>query len=67
MDDLELFAKNENRLKSLIHTARIFAEDIRMEFGLSKCALLIMKRGRFERSEGIDMPNGEIMKSTDEG
>ena len=38
-----------------------------MEFGLSKCALLIMKRDRFERSEGIDMPNGEIMKSIDEG
>ena len=67
MDDLKLFAKNENQLKSLIHTVRIFSDDIRMEFGLSKCALLIMNRGRFERSEGIDMPNGEIMKSIDEG
>ena len=28
--------------------------------------LQTMKRGRFERSEGIDMPNGEIMKSIDE-
>ena len=67
MDDLKLFAKKENQLKSLIHTVRILSDDIRMEFGLSKCALLIMKRGRFERSEGIDMPNGEIMKSIDEG
>ena len=24
------------------------------------------EKGRFERSEGIDMPNGEILKSIDE-
>ena len=51
MDDLKLFAKNEKQLESLIHTVRIFSDDIRMEFGLAKCALLVMKRGRFERSE----------------
>ena len=45
MDDSKLFAKNENKLESHIHTVRIFSDDIRMEFGLSKCALLIMKRG----------------------
>ena len=66
MDDLKLFAKNEEQLESLIHTVRIFSDDIRMEFGLSKCALLVMKRGRFERSEGIEMPNAEIMKSIEE-
>ena len=31
------------------------------------CAVLVMKRGRLERSDGIDMPNGETMKSIDEG
>ena len=67
MDDLKLLAKNEGQLESLIHTVRIFSDDIRMEFGLSKCAVLVMKRGKFERSEGIDMPNGEIMKSIEEG
>ena len=67
MDDLKLFAKNEKQLESLIHTVRIFSDDIRMEFGLTKCALLVMERGRLERSDGIEMPNGETMKSIDEG
>ena len=46
MDDLKVYAKNEKDLESLIQTVRIFSEDIGMEFGLDKCAVLIMKRGK---------------------
>ena len=67
MDDLKIYAKNEKELESLIHTVRIFSQDINMEFGLSKCASLVMKRGKFERSDGINMPNGDVMKSVEPG
>ena len=41
MDDLELFGKSKNDITSLIHTVRISSEDIRIEFGIYKCALLL--------------------------
>ena len=65
MDDLKLFAGNENQLHNLVHTVRIFSEDIRMEFGLDKCAVLIMKRGKVERSDGIEMPDGRTIREVD--
>ena len=67
MDDLKLFAKNEDQMDSLVNTVRIFSEDIKMEFGLSKCGVLIMKRGKVVKSEGIRMPNGMMMKNIEEG
>ena len=43
MDDLKLFAINEDQIDNLVNTVRIFSEDIKMEFGLAKCGVLIMK------------------------
>ena len=34
MDDIKLFAKNENELETLIDAVRIYSQDIGMEFGL---------------------------------
>ena len=45
MDNLKLFAKNEDQIDSLVNRVRIFLEDMKIEFGLPKCAVLIMKRG----------------------
>ena len=45
MDDLKLFEKNEDQIDNLVYTVRIFPEDMKMEFGLPKCGVLIMKRG----------------------
>ena len=46
MDDIKLFAKNEKELKILIHASRIYRQDIGMEFGIEKCAMLLMKNGK---------------------
>ena len=46
MDDIKLLAKNEKELETLIHTVRIYNRDIGMEFGLEKCAKLVMKSGQ---------------------
>ena len=67
MDDLKLFAKNEDQIDNLVNTVRIFSEDIKMEFGLPKCGVLIMKRGKVVKSEGISMPDGKMMKNIEEG
>ena len=46
MDDIKLFAKNEKELETQIHTVRIYSQDIRMEFGIEKCSMLVMKSGK---------------------
>lgn len=50
MDDLKLFAESENQLVSLINTTKFFSNDIRMQFGLDKCAVFKMKKGRVLRT-----------------
>ncbi|XP_063592533.1 uncharacterized protein LOC134769724 [Penaeus indicus] len=33
-----------------------------MEFGIKKCGVLVLKRGKIVRCEGIELPNDEIIK-----
>ena len=46
MDDIKLFAKIEKELETLMHTVRIYSQDIGMEYGIEKCAMLVMKSGK---------------------
>ncbi|XP_069995049.1 uncharacterized protein [Penaeus vannamei] len=66
MDDLKLFAKDRDQIDSLVNTVRIFSEDIRMEFGLSKCGVLITERGKVVESDGLRMPDGAMMRNIEE-
>ena len=43
MEDIILFTKKEKELETLIHTIRIYSQDIGMEFCIEKCALLVIK------------------------
>ena len=67
MDDLKLYRKNEKELDSLIQTVRVFNQDIRMEFGIDKCATIVLKRRNLVKSGGIKLPDGKEMKSLNEG
>ena len=48
MDDLTLFSKSESQIETLVETVQIFSTDIGMEFGLKKCGVLAIKRGKME-------------------
>ena len=63
MDDIKLFAKNEKELEILIHTVRIYSRDIGMEFGIEKCAMLIMKSGKRQLTDGMELPNKDKIKT----
>ena len=43
VDDIMIFSKNEEEVKTLIQTFRIYSQDIRMMFGIEKCDVLIIK------------------------
>ena len=66
IDDLKLFAKDENEIDSLVTTVNVFSEDIGMMFGVQKCGVVVMKRGKVVSSDGIQLPNGETIKSVGE-
>ena len=66
MDDLKLFAKGKNQIDSLVQTVHIFSQDTGMQFGIKKCGVLIMERGKVIRTDGIRLPDGQHMKDIDE-
>ena len=63
MDDIKRFAKNEKELETLIHKVRIYSRDIGMEFGIEKCAILVMKCGNRQLTDGMELPNKDKIKT----
>ena len=55
MDDLKLYSRSEKRLNSLVQTVCVFSEDVGMEFGIEKCAMLVMEKRKIVKSVGIDV------------
>ena len=40
---------------------------IGMQFGIDKCAMLVMKKAKIMKSDGIKLPNNKVIKSLEEG
>ena len=51
----------------LVQTVRVFRKDIGMEFGIEKCAVLVMDKGKIVKSVGIQLPDGNVINSLQEG
>ena len=65
MDDLKISAKSEPEIKGLVSTVQILSKDIGMEFGIKKCGVLVLKRGKVVSSEGAEMPDVERIKEAE--
>ena len=63
MDDIKLFTKNEKELETLIHTVRIYSQDIGMEYGIEKCARRVMKSGKRHLTDGIELSNQDKIRT----
>ena len=63
MDGIKLFAKNEKEMETLIHAIRIYTQGIGMEFGIEKCAMLVMKNGKRHLTDGIELPNQDRIRT----
>ena len=66
MDDLKLYGASKDQLDSLVQVVRIFSQDIKMSFGLDKCAVLEMRRGRQVGSSGIELPDDQHIGEIEE-
>ena len=67
MNDLKLYSRNENELDSLVQAIGIFSKDMRMEISIEKCAMLVIEKRKLVKSVGIELPDGNIIKSLQEG
>ena len=67
VDNLKLNCQSEKVLDSLVQTVRVFSKYIGMEFGIEKCAMIVMEKGKIVKSVGIELPNGKVIKSLQEG
>ena len=65
MDDFKLFAKSEEQIDTLVRTVHVYSNVIGIEFGMKKCGILTMKRGKVVRCEGIMLPNNEVIEEVE--
>ena len=63
MDDLKLYAKNEKGLPSLVHIVHGCSQDIGMQFGVAKCATVVLKAGKHAASDLILLPDRSSIRS----
>ena len=65
MDNLKLFSKSEEQMDTIVRTVHVFSTDTGMAFGMKKCGILIIQRGKVVRCEGIKLPNCEVIKEVE--
>ena len=62
MENIQLFAKIGKELETLIQAVRIYSRDTGMEFLIEKYAMLIMKNGKRQKTEGTELSNQEKIR-----
>lgn len=60
VDDLKLLAKNDKELEKQLEIVKSFSDDIKMEFGLEKCAKTTFIKGKLSKSKNVSLPDVEI-------
>jgi Reverse transcriptase (RNA-dependent DNA polymerase) len=60
MDDLKTFSKSEEQQRQILHIVKTFSDDIKMEFGLDKCATVVFKNGKRVKSQNIQLDGASI-------
>ena len=62
MDDIKLLVKNEKELEPLIHAGKIYSQDIGMEFGVEKCAMLVTNSNKRLLTDEMELPNQDKIR-----
>ena len=52
----------KKELEALIQTVRIHSQDIGMELGIEKCAMLVIKSSKRYMTEGAELPNQIVIE-----
>ncbi|KAL1448319.1 hypothetical protein WDU94_012418 [Cyamophila willieti] len=63
MDDLKLYAQNESQLQNQLEIVSNVSNDIGMTFGLEKCNVLNIKRGKVTHTNNIKLSDSTELQS----
>ena len=66
VDDLKLCGTSDKQLIGLSNTVRNVSDDIKMEFGLDKCAKASFKIGKKVSAEGIPLNDNQVIQDLDQ-
>ena len=55
--------QNEKELQNLIHAVRTYSQDIGMEFGKEKRAMLVMKSGKRHLTDVMELSNQDKIRT----
>ena len=66
VDDLKLYGTSDNQLIGIINTVKNVTDDIKMEFGLDKCAKASFKRDKKVSAEGIPLNDNQVIQDLDQ-
>ena len=66
VDDLKLYGISDNQLTWLINTVKNVSDDIKMEFGLDKCAKASFKKGKKVSAKGIPLNDNQVIQDLDQ-
>ena len=59
MEDLKLYRKTYDQIETLVETVHTVCKDIGMEFGIKKCGMPLLKRGKVVSSKEVGFPDGQ--------
>ena len=66
MDDLKAYAMNDENLKKLLDSMKIFSDNIKMEFGLDKCKKATFIKGKLTKTSNIVINQDTAIKELDQ-
>ena len=62
----ETIPKKWKKMETLIYVVRIYIQGIGMEFGIEKCAMLVMKSGKQQLPDKMKLPNQDKIRTLTE-
>ena len=66
VDDLKLYGTNDSQLTGLINTVKHISDNIKMEFGLDKCAKATLKRRKKVQAENIQLNDNQVIQDLEQ-
>lgn len=66
IDDLKLISKSDEELTEQLQQVKRFSNDIKMEFGLDKCAKATFLKGKHIKSENVEIDFETTIKALDQ-
>ena len=66
VDDLKLYGTSDKQLTGIINTVKNVSDDIKMEFGLDKCAKASFKRDKKVSAERIPLNDNQVIQDVDQ-